>query len=334
MKLFVKTMAGKTVMTLGVVPDDSIWNVKKKIMDEVGIPVDQQNLTFDGEILEDDRSLSAYNMFNYSTLHLIPINCDSAMQIHVETLTDETRIALEVVPEDTIENVKKKILEKEGTPVESQRVDFAGKELKDFRTLKEYNIQRGSILVLNRDPSVDMPIFIKMFTGMKITLNIQPETSIKNVKVELQKREGIPVEKQRLHFGGQQLKDDRTLRDYSIKIESTLYLRLKGQCGNMPIYVIMPTGTMTIFDVFPSDNVENIKEEIYEKDGISPDQQHLIFNGKELEDGRTLSECNIEKGSMLQLVLRGQFKMQKKMTFLLVYRCFYFLQQKMFLLAS
>ncbi len=336
--VFVKTMTGRTMITLSVVPNDSIQNLKEKIMDEVGIPVDQQRLTFDNEILEDARSLSAYNILRDSTLHLISINCGTDMQIHVETPTGLC-ITLEVVPKDTIENVKKKILAEKGIPVECQRVYYAEKELKDYRTLKEYNIQRGSTLVLTRDPLGDMPIFIKMLTGKTISLNVQPETSIKNVKVELQKRRGIPVKKQRLHFGGQQLRDDRTLRDYSIKIESTVYLRLKGQCGNMPIYVMMPTGTMTTLDVLPSDNIENIKHEIYDKEGISPDQQHLILDDKELEDGHTLSEFNIEKGSMLHLVLHqsiarpsssadsshpvtGKFKK----TFFLLYGCFYFLQ--------
>ncbi len=346
MTIFVKTVTGKTTITLSVVPDDSIQNVKKKIMDEVGIPVEQQRLTFDNEILEDDRSLSAYNILKDSTLHLISINCGTNIQILVVTQAGELSTT-EVVPDDTIENLKKKILGEKETPVECQSVYYAGKELKDYRTLKDYNIQSGPALVVTRDPLGDMPIFIKMLTGKTITLNVQPETSIKNVKVKLQKRKGIPVEVQHLHFGGQQLKDFRTLKDYNIQTESTLHLRLKGQCGSMPIYVMMPTGTMTTLDVFPSGNVENMKDEIYEKDGISPDEQHLIFGGKELEDGHTLSEFNIEKGSMLHLVLhqteakrnssieslhaRGQFKMKKKMAFVFVYRCFHFLQQSVLL---
>ena len=145
MQIFIKLPDGR-LTTIYVDLSDTIENAKTVIQHKEGCPVDQQSLVFAGRQLRDTSTFEDHNIGVESTLHLM-IKLRGGMQIFVMTLTGRT-ITIIVESTDTIKMVKQKIKDKDGVPVNEQRLIYSGLELKDSKTLSDYCIQRDATLHL------------------------------------------------------------------------------------------------------------------------------------------------------------------------------------------
>ena len=105
-----------------------------------------------------------------------------------------------------------------------------GTRLQNGKTLSDYDVFAERTLFMRSTLSGSMRIYVKTTGGKHVEMDVEPSDATYYVKALFSDREGIPADQQRLIFGGRQLEDMRSLCDYHIKNDATVYLvpRLSG----------------------------------------------------------------------------------------------------------
>ena len=143
--LHVKTPSGKTKIKVEAVSGDTIQDVKRKIMEEIGIPQHQQLLMFNSQEIEDERrTLESYDINSDSIIELVIRRTHSNERHIYVKMPNGIRIVVDVSLEDTIADVKEKIKELIGTPVNKQLITFGDTKLEGDNKLSDFGVEYGS----------------------------------------------------------------------------------------------------------------------------------------------------------------------------------------------
>ena len=207
----------KTI-TLNLDPSATIADIKMKIQQKEGIPIEDQRLYCEGKLLFKCLRLPKCLLQQYVELQLRRVT-----ELSVRILNDKT-ISLEVEYTCTIETLKNEIRDKEGIPVNLQRLLFRNKQLKNSWTLSKYKIKSKSTLNLLCRQEDEMQIFVHSFRGEIFALEVKPSDTITDVKAKIREKEEIQVKDQRLMFGGKELENGCTLAECGIQEEFTVHM--------------------------------------------------------------------------------------------------------------
>ena len=145
-----------------------------------------------------------------------------------------------------------------------------------------------------------MQIFIKLNTGRTITLDVEPNDSIENIKNKIEEREGFDPEQQILLFAGKKLENNRTLYDYNIQKESTLILLVDYWPYCFIIYDEGKKLKITRYCACCS-NTLWLKERIKDLLEIEVKNQQLVVDGIIMEDSESLINYLNDNGKEIKL---------------------------------
>jgi len=241
------TPDGRTI-GLEVDPNDTIAEVKERIQEDEGIPVEDQRLLFHGDELDNSKSLLDHGIQHGDSLNLL----GNTMTVHVQHFNGK-KLTVQVMPTNSLGDLKEVIEELSGTPTHQQFVLFGPKLLSDDnQTLEAYKIKNGSTLKLEK-----MKIYVQTSTG-KFPLAVEPITTVQEIKGMIETKASIATNDQILKFKDQGLEDgDATLQDLNIGHKDVLQVEVSGG----PTYRVQMGDYVSAFDYVASPRKSPKKKE-------------------------------------------------------------------------
>ena len=234
--------------------------------------------------------------------------------LRVETLSGE-RFTVEVREGESVYGLKALIGERLGIAPQHERLLFRGVPINDDWCLKDCHVANNStILMVRRSKTYEVRIK-NCDNAENISCTVCSSNTVRDLKLNVLRKEGIPMHKQQLSFSGHILNDEKPLSFYYITGASLIELRVV-HFSSGKIFVKTPSGQSVGLAVNGADTVQSVKCKLAEREGIAVEEQRLLFGGKQLEAGRTLSEYGVNNDSTLDLSLplRGGMQIYIRVT--------------------
>jgi ubiquitin C len=270
-KVFVKLLNGKTVF-LDVEGSMTVRAFKQQIYEREGVPIADQRLVFAGRDLDNDRKLADFGIKDKALVTMGEPFSEGPMQVYIKSAKGKTTL-IDVDPAETIRSLKIKIQGKEKIPPGQQRLMFAGSTLNDQMSVRDYRIPKNGI----------------------ITLSDTVDDGVKD------KRTNTAIMRQ---FGGGANAKQAVIRPKTRGRALTGIGHKPGVDNGQPLNVRLPNGEEITLDVDPTDPILWVKESIegyMGVDGVPVAEQRLVFQGKPLEDTRTLNDYQVPSDGTIHL---------------------------------
>jgi hypothetical protein len=299
--------SGETFTFDDVRLNETVGDIKERIAKLKKIP--RHRLKVEGKVVDDKKSLVAQNIHHKSVFLMEPLQKKQIDDLprsekinfasfHTKTVEKINIIimywngdpfSIDLEPTEYIADVKDIIQELKNISSDHQRLTFQGKPVEDDLTLKEQTIVHQSILVLE-----PMKIHVALPDGKQLTLVVELDDTIKRVKRLVWEKAGGQLEDLCLVFGGEELTNDRTLSECNVDHDD--YLAIE----TFAISVMHWSGDIfALADIRPNNTVDDIKKRIVKMKKIPGDQQQFKFEGKLVNETKTLKDQEIKHKSIL-----------------------------------
>ncbi|KAM7485381.1 hypothetical protein LguiA_001390 [Lonicera macranthoides] len=202
---------------------------------------------------------------------------------------------------ETISNLKALLCEKEGVSENFQELYFSGERLSNDHKLIDCGIEQNSTLHLFLQTSGVMKLFVIIVSNQKtIEIEAKIQDTIENIKSKVSAKEGILSDQYSLFHAGMLLDNLRTLGSLGIRGESTLHLVFNPR-DVLSVSVKVPNGEIVKMEVKLLYTVRDVKAVVGSMAGFPVGDQCLIYEGKKLEDSKTLALYDLKEDSVLEI---------------------------------